>query len=546
MMNGIYRALATAAASLVIAAVPLSSLAQEPATFTEIKREVQSVIVHPLQPGRLLALSGGRVITSRDAGMTWRDGNLPQIAWPDRIFAHKGRPGLVYVQEMSYRTTHAFFPDPVRRSGGRTFRSGDFGETWVQATEGFDDDADLALSPFASDPLEPEHLIATGRSFFYCSVGCGLAFGPSDAALLESRDGGATWSSPSTLPGADVTAVTRIEGPTPAAPRRLFFSIREASSGVSRYQVYVSNDGAKTWSRLEGPADWSLQSVTQDPFRGEVIYGFGQKVGGVQEHRRSDDGGATWTTIWGAFTQYPPELLVDPAFKDRLWLFGVAGVHLSDDGGRTWQALGLAADASPGWPHTGFDPQTRVTSVVPDPTDSSRVYAIRNGRLYRGVVPARAPVAVEYRYGDRYWITGSAAEAISQDHRGNEATRTGRSFGLWNAAGAPAGAKAICRFQGDRGHGQESRFIAIEGFECDVVKAGRAFVLEGQGEYFAVSPTAQGDCPAALLPVRRFNNLQSNVNHRYVADAATADEMRAAGWYDEGVRMCARPLGADE
>jgi hypothetical protein len=61
-----------------------------------------------------------------------------------------------------------------------------------------------------------------------------------------------------------------------------------------------------------------------------------------------------------------------------------------------------------------------------------------------------------------------------------------------------------------------------------------------------LAKAVEGACPAQLLPVRRFYNLQSNVNHRYVADAATVAEMRAAGWYDEGVRMCARPLGADE
>jgi hypothetical protein len=61
-----------------------------------------------------------------------------------------------------------------------------------------------------------------------------------------------------------------------------------------------------------------------------------------------------------------------------------------------------------------------------------------------------------------------------------------------------------------------------------------------------VPPSEAGACASGLVPVRRFNNLQGNVNHRYVADPAVADQMRAAGWYDEGVRFCARPLGSDE
>ena len=39
---------------------------------------------------------------------------------------------------------------------------------------------------------------------------------------------------------------------------------------------------------------------------------------------------------------------------------------------------------------------------------------------------------------------------------------------------------------------------------------------------------------------------KSSVNHRYVADLAVAQQMRPAGWYDEGVRFCARPLGSNE
>ena len=94
--------------------------------------------------------------------------------------------------------------------------------------------------------------------------------------------------------------------------------------------------------------------------------------------------------------------------------------------------------------------------------------------------------------------------------------------------------------------GQTSRFISLAGAECDIVKRSAAFDLEGQGEYFAMPPSSGGACDASLVPVRRFNNLQANVNHRYVADVAVAEQMRAAGWYDEGVRFCARPIGSDE
>jgi hypothetical protein len=194
----------------------------------------------------------------------------------------------------------------------------------------------------------------------------------------------------------------------------------------------------------------------------------------------------------------------------------------------------------------GFDASTALTSLLPDPSDSSNAYVIRGARLYRVEVPKRRSIAWEYRFGDRFWITANAAEAGALGFMGYHPNRTGQRFGLWSPAQAPAGALGACRFQGNPAYGQSSRFIALAGFECDIVKGSPAFVLEGENEYFALPPDARDACAAGLVPVRRFNNLQSNVNHRYVADAAGAAEMRAAGWYDEGVRMCARPLGADE
>ena len=188
----------------------------------------------------------------------------------------------------------------------------------------------------------------------------------------------------------------------------------------------------------------------------------------------------------------------------------------------------------------------RVAKVVPSPSDFPQAYLVMDSRLLRQGDLLRPSLAVEYRYGDRYWMSADRGETASQDYRANEALRTGQRFGLWGPLERPAGAVPVCRFQGDRGHGQTSRFLALAGFECDIVKGIAQFVLEGEGEYFAVPPSETGACPSGLVPVRRFNNLHANVNHRYVTDPTVAEQMRAAGWYDEGVRMCARPLAPEE
>ena len=54
----------------------------------------------------------------------------------------------------------------------------------------------------------------------------------------------------------------------------------------------------------------------------------------------------------------------------------------------------------------------------------------------------------------------------------------------------------------------------------------------------------QGACPANTAPIYRVYSNRANINHRYVADSATRDQMVARGWLAEGdgsdrVVMCA-------
>jgi hypothetical protein len=79
----------------------------------------------------------------------------------------------------------------------------------------------------------------------------------------------------------------------------------------------------------------------------------------------------------------------------------------------------------------------------------------------------------------------------------------------------------------------------LEGGECDAVKASPAWVIEGENEFFLASPEKGGSCAKGLLPLRRFYNQRADANHRYVLDESTAAQMRARGWRDEGVVMCA-------
>ena len=48
-----------------------------------------------------------------------------------------------------------------------------------------------------------------------------------------------------------------------------------------------------------------------------------------------------------------------------------------------------------------------------------------------------------------------------------------------------------------------------------------------------------GACPVGTIPVYRLWNQRVDSNHRYTTSAAIKAQMLAAGYFDEGVVMCA-------
>jgi hypothetical protein len=196
-------------------------------------------------------------------------------------------------------------------------------------------------------------------------------------------------------------------------------------------------------------------------------------------------------------------------------------------------------------PSNYFPPAT----VVVSPAEPGVVYLVWFNRLYRGVPSAAPdPVVVEFEYeGNRYWSTSLDGEAVSQGYRvePGHVSRTGLKWGAWRSADAPAGALGSCRFWSKPESGLRTRVLVLQGFECEALKRNSGWILEGENEFFAMPPVGNG-CAVGLVPVRRFHNLKADVNHRWVADPAAAGDMRARGWYDEGVRFCARPLGSNE
>ena len=115
-------------------------------------------------------------------------------------------------------------------------------------------------------------------------------------------------------------------------------------------------------------------------------------------------------------------------------------------------------------------------------------------------------------------------------------------WGAWNANDAPSGAVGSCRFWPKLAR---TRVLVQQGVECDILKNDPNWILEAENEFFTLPPV-NNNCPAGTVTVNRLINMLPDFNHRWVADPAIAAEMKARGWYDEGVRFCARPLEPNE
>jgi len=258
------------------------------------------------------------------------------------------------------------------------------GDKWTALTPA----ASMGSVLLAGDPLDPSTLYADDFPA---------------AGIVKSRDGGATWAVTPFRPAASnaflrkiivepANRVTALSWDTPegktsvyrssdggtswvthrftpvitgliedlavdpantnmlyaAHPRSCFISCIADSGGISR-----STDGGAHWTvSFKG---FGIEQVLVDPFGSGTVYAIGQVA------RRSQNGGATWTSI-----ALPSDTIfriaLDPVVPDVVYASTYYGFWRSDDRGSTWQQLS-------GWPYfpawtIAVNPAQRQTIVI--------------------------------------------------------------------------------------------------------------------------------------------------------------------------------------
>jgi hypothetical protein len=526
-----------------VAGIASAQLTYQWTDITPPGGQVRNAGIHPLD-GRIIVLgtftvqgSSVSVMYSNDRGSTWNAPSTP-APYSSWMYVHPGQPGVVFAGTAGGLGSVRFGTVTTK---GQLYRSDDFGRTWSSVFTAGDGES---IQVIGADPLNAHAAYAFRIPGQTCTAGFGCIYARS-WEIVYTRNDGVDWTSVSTLLGDRITTYSNPIGPTPADPARLF-----ASRGFS--DVLVSRDSGATWSPFFAPSlPGPFVAVVPDPTRANVLYGYVHYVENNSRNRnltvRSDDAGATWREIFNSERAggWP---IVDPLHPRTLWLGSPEYVngsgylfYRSDDAGDTWQTVSCPGptDATASCPRTVF-----LSTAEP-----GIVYLVGNNQLLRGT-PSSVPdpVVAEFHYeADRYWSAVSAGGAFSQDYRQEpgHVWRTGLKWGAWRADDAPAGAVGSCRFWPQPSIGR-SRVIVQQGADCDALKRDPGWILEAENEFFTMRPVNNA-CPANTVPVRRFLNLQPDFNHRWVADPSLFDQMRITrGWYDEGVRFCARLLGANE
>jgi photosystem II stability/assembly factor-like uncharacterized protein len=384
--------------------------------------EVKVFAVDPFEAGRVYCgTSRGNFYGTADGGASWAP-LRPGPAFPGYVVtglvADAHTPGRLWASLAG------------QYAGGLVVRSDNRGEDWTVLAQWKHAVATRALA--LSGGREPRIAVG-GDEGIYLSIDAGatwektgdgtaglvavesLAFDPSDPKTLyagtwrqafRTRDGGASWTR--IADGMVLDATVYAWDFNPEDTKDIWVS----TCGW----VYRSRDGGDHWVRSKnGFTNRRSHAVRRDPDRVGVVYA--ATVGGLH---RSTDGGETWARV------SRESLVVTALAMDRRsgrLFVGTEGegAFYSDDGGATLQngSVGLA--------------EGRVSDLVPDPNDPSRVFFFRayggeesgvweaNGmrvrRVSRDPLPAAASLAAcRDRDGKTVLVLSSSAGVkVSRD-----------------------------------------------------------------------------------------------------------------------------------
>ncbi len=324
----------------------------------------------------------GQLYVSRDGGQTWQDatGDLPR----DEILAMGVRGPEEYWVASGRGLINGLY---VTINGGQTWiRSSlvSIPDACVRHMLVADDESDLILVGFHNIHNEgrPE-----GVSYSWISRDGGetwsphwggfdpdngwwpLAQGPDGALyvnnanhIYRSSDRGATWQNlhlVEALGGRRPGDISRMDV-DPDHPDRLYIAVLNG--------IAVSRDGGAFWTlESDGILRTRISLVAADPLDPNTVYAASANGGGTY---RTTNGGDSWMWLNGGGLPHPwvDELMVHPVDPSIVYeIVDTSEVYRSEDYGATWTTV---------WDDFNF---SSVYTLAPAPSDPDVIYACKNG-----------------------------------------------------------------------------------------------------------------------------------------------------------------------
>ena len=371
--------------------------------------DIFSISVYPGLPGYVIASACSGMYKSFDGGNTWH--KITGIA-------------------NTYRRTHIVSQDPRQIStiyAGTTLgllRSTDGGATWHQITgvqvNSLTFDAGTRLYVASEDGIwtsedHGEKLDRVNRGFVARAIRSVAELsgnrlfamdseGGNGTAIFCSDDGGQVWRRIETS-GLDEVHLAGIAG------------VADILVGWDTRRIYLSDDGGQNWT-IVGTGSRLFQDELESTriWQSQIIIRNGAPLILVATDRglfESGDLGKRWKEVVLGLPAEISNIYFSTPKRRRIMLRSAGALYLSNDSGQTWERLTVPVDVSEindvaipdskdmpiliatkkglleshnedsAWVfHSGDLPLSTVTSVLYDPSQAARVYALQFGSVF--------------------------------------------------------------------------------------------------------------------------------------------------------------------